>query len=273
MGHETIPQHILERFLLGELPKSRIENIKNQIESDPELKHRLETLQSSNREILDEYPPHLISSQIANRSEATEEPVDRKQKSPFGLLRSLMYISPVLVTSVLVIFVALPLIKNFQPGTNRTKGSTIVSPDTPHLIIHRQTNDKIEVLKNAQTVSPGDLLQIAYVSRQKPFGMILSIDGNGTVTLHFPYNPTDPTILDKNNRIFLANSYELDDAPDFERFFFITSDHEFNVRKVVKMAEELGQQPEKARTERLQLEDSIQQYSILLIKKIQIPMK
>ena len=35
------------------------------------------------------------------------------------------------------IFVALPLIKSFQPGSNRTKGSAIVSQDAPHLIIHR----------------------------------------------------------------------------------------------------------------------------------------
>lgn len=267
MGRNSIPQHILERFLLGELPESRMAEINNQLKTDHDLQQCLEKIKESNREILTEYPPEKLADQISRRIQENSRPEPVKEKKKFRLLRSLLYVTPVLATSVLVIVLALPLFKTIHTGGTRTKGAPVVSPETPHLIIHRQTRDKIEVLKDAQTVNPGDLLQIAYVARQKSHGIILSIDGNGTTTLHFPYDAADSTALENKSRILLSNSYELDDAPAFERFFFVTSNQKIDVQKIIKQAEALGKDPDSAMKKNLQLDKTMEQYSFLLIKK------
>jgi len=56
--------------------------------------------------------------------------------------------------------------------------------------------------------------------------VIASLDGAGVVTLHFPAAEDAPpaaTALGAESAA-LPHAYALDDAPRFERFFFITAD-------------------------------------------------
>ena len=48
----NIPDLVLERFLLGELPDDELKILSGRLSSDEVLKKRLEQLKSSNREIL-----------------------------------------------------------------------------------------------------------------------------------------------------------------------------------------------------------------------------
>jgi hypothetical protein len=73
-------------------------------------------------------------------------------------------------------------------------------------------------------------------------------------------------VLEQGPRTLLSSSYELDDAPDFERFFFITSKSGIDVQTILKSAKELAKNPKTAETAELDLPNSISQYS-LLIKK------
>ena len=52
--------------------------------------------------------------------------------------------------------------------------------------------------------------------------MIVSVDGRGGVTLHWPPAPGAPTDLPKGENP-LPSAYTLDDAPTFERFFLVTT--------------------------------------------------
>jgi hypothetical protein len=76
-------------------------------------------------------------------------------------------------------------------------------------------------------------------------------------------------MLDNSGKeIYIENSYLLDDAPEFERFFFITSDKEFTEEFIRKSAQELFKKPDKGINNKLDLpEEDFEQYSILLKKE------
>lgn len=65
---------------------------------------------------------------------------------------------------------------------------------------------------------------MSYVAAGRAHGVIVSIDGRGQVTLHFPADAGAPTALESGRAVPLSHSYELDDAPLFERFMFVTAE-------------------------------------------------
>lgn len=79
-------------------------------------------------------------------------------------------------------------------------------------------------LSSGERLAAGDVLQLGWqVSSTSPFprGVVVSIDGRGTVTQHLPLPPsTEAPVL--SARGLLPSSYELDDAQHFERFFLVT---------------------------------------------------
>src|SRR5262249_16204658 len=59
------------------------------------------------------------------------------------------------------------------------------------------------------------------------YGVIASVDGAGAVTLHFPFSedaPPQATAVARDTTT-LPHAYALDDAPRFERFFFLIANH------------------------------------------------
>ena len=68
----------------------------------------------------------------------------------------------------------------------RIKGTEKIDVSKPHILVHRKVNDTVELLESGDEAKAGDLLQIAYVSAGADYGVILSIDGRGVVTLHYP---------------------------------------------------------------------------------------
>ena len=74
-----------------------------------------------------------------------------------------------------------------------------------------------------------------YQAAGRKYGVILSADGRGRVTLYLPGEGkqaarliTDPLSLDF--------AYRLDDAPKWERFYFVASDAPFEVESVMVAA-------------------------------------
>jgi len=137
----------------------------------------------------------------------------------------------------------------------------------PHLEVYRQSGSRAEALAAGGTVHPGDVLQIGYIAAAQPYGLILSIDGRGTVTLHFPASASAPSRLAGDGPVLLDYAYKLDDAPQFERFFLVTAQRAIPVEAVLQAARELAAQPERARTASLALPRGLEQWSLLLIKK------
>jgi hypothetical protein len=115
-------------------------------------------------------------------------------------------------------------------------------------------------------VSEGTTLQVGYVSGANEYGAIISIDGRGTVTVHFPLSAVTGQTLEGEGEVLLPFAYTLDDAPDFERFFFVFSERPFSVETVLEAAEKLSEEPEAAKSQDLHLPRRLEQSSILLLK-------
>jgi hypothetical protein len=258
----------LERYLLGELPPQRKDEIKNLLEKDSELREELAVLKRSNEEILKQFTAEAVVPQIKARHEILQE----NKGVQSVLLKRLLYASPVVAAALVVLFIVLQNpggrttqdIQGLQ-GT-RIKGTETIDVAKPHILVHRKANDTVELLESGDSASAGDLLQIAYVSVGASYGVILSIDGRGVVTLHYPESADKEPILDQNKKTLLPSSYELDDAPNFERFFFITSKSKIDVQAILNSAEVLAKHPEISDRAELNLPDSLSQYS-LLVKK------
>jgi hypothetical protein len=81
---------------------------------------------------------------------------------------------------------------------------------------------------------------VSYRADSEPHGVIVSLDGAGEVTLHFPEDASQSTALNGNGNVRL-HAFELDDAPAFERFFFVTSTDPLDVAQVMDSVRALGQ--------------------------------
>ncbi len=110
----------------------------------------------------------------------------------------------------------------------------------PYLVVHRHTSGLPEVLPNPTQAEAEDLLQLAYVASGRRFGVIVSIDGRSQVTLHAPETPAASTELVPTGMVSLSRAFELDDAPNFERFFFVTAAEPIDVERVLQAGYELG---------------------------------
>lgn len=104
----------------------------------------------------------------------------------------------------------------------------------PRIFIYRDLGEgEVELLEDQDRAQAGDKLQISYLAVGQNFGCIISIDGSAVITLHYPENSNMLPRLQPSDEVYLPYGYRLDDAPDFERFFFITSEEAFDVRELM----------------------------------------
>ncbi len=267
MANKEVPDWQLERYLLGELSANLEKEVGNQLDADPSLQTRLDALKESNREILSSYTPEIQSRQIELTYEQTYGKQKRKRGRPTRpKLRSFAY---ALSTAAVILIVLIPL-RNILRQAPSDGGSEEIRLKglNPHLVVYRKSGDEINRLEDGESVAPGDVIQLSFVAAGKSYGAIYSIDGRGVVTLHYPdiAEGTSPG-LDQGGEISLPYAYELDDAPLFERFFFITSDEPFDLAVVRDAAHTLASQVKRAERKRLKLPPGFKQYSIILRKR------
>lgn len=275
MNKEIISEYYLERYVLGELPSEDAIRIYRLASTQPEIQNALEEIVSSNHDILSLYPASTVkASLLAQVNEMQGKPVEGGWFIKTFSLRRILYISSAVAAALLFFFLILPGLRK-ETGTipydagqdfSLVKGIQSIDLSKTQLLIFRKNKDEVEMLKDGMQASAGDLLQLAYVAVTGPYGMILSIDGRRSVTLHFPEEKGASTELMLNKRALLPNAIELDDAPGFERFFLITSESPVDVDDILKKAENLAKIPERAKQMELDLPESIKQYSILILK-------
>lgn len=134
------------------------------------------------------------------------------------------------------------------------------------LVIHRKGTDHPIRLADGDGVHDADLVQVGYTAGKDVHGVILSIDGAGTVTLHSPESGDGSTALEHGHFAVLPHAYELDAAPGFERFFLVTSKAPLDVADVLDAAHRLASRPQAAQHLELDLPCAWQQSSVLLRK-------
>ena len=228
----------LEQFLLGEMDEVTRTIFTCSLEQDRGLQVRLEKLKQSDADILSQYSPEYMSGQIlAKQSQNGRsklrlslvlKPLTTKRRLVFTRLS---YAMPLLLVA------GFAFMFSFQQDTGlvglqndslhidgipveRKKGGEAV------LRIIRKTESGQEFIDKEGSASEGDLVQIQYVAAGNIFGLIFSVDGAGTVTPHL-LDGEKAVKLEQGEAVSLNHAYELDDAPNFERFFLITNDVSF----------------------------------------------
>jgi hypothetical protein len=263
---KTINNLLLERYVLGELPEEDAREIEDRLASEPELAQRVREIKQSDQRILVEYPPSIFASRIEAKSKVPEEKTSliavwRGNRR----MRTAVY-SFGCAAALACFFIA--LFPAFFPNSvdYSIEESILVKGDTG-LELFRQTDNGYEQLADNASVGKGDRFQLKYKAGNAAFGAIFSIDGSGSVTLHFPDKIGSSPRLVAGGDVALFDAFELDDAPGFEKFFFVVSKSSFEVQPVLDKARELSLSGMKARTVKLVLDPALSQVSLTLVKE------
>ena len=212
-----IPDVVLERYRLKELPEASARAVEQMLAADPALQQRLDALDRSDDEIRQAYPRVFVHDVPAP---------SRRAVLAIGM-------GAAAGIAALAIAIALPRASLEPESTERVKGTV---GGGPSLAVYRRTPDGSERLADGDVVREGDLLRLGYASAGRPYGLILSIDGRGAVTLHLPPTGDRAAALTPGKTILLDAAYEIDDAPRIERFYFVTGTQPFGTEPVLTAA-------------------------------------
>lgn len=217
-----------ERLYLNEDNFSTTENL---------TKEQIDQLKESDKEILEKFSSELVKSLVEKKLKtcSTEK---TNEKGKFTIKPSFAYKITAVVASVALLTLAFILPLNLSNSTKvyetvfEGEGKIRVKGKSSALFVYRNENGKAVRLSNGTKVKEGDILQLSYVCADPEYALIISVDGNGVVTSHFPEDSTDSALLEKGGEFPLSYSYKLDDAPAFERFYLVTSDTEFSLESI-----------------------------------------
>ncbi len=265
MKRERVPDLLIEQLLLGELPEEQ----DRELRADPQVQARLAELQESDRRILRDYRPEVVAGLIRQRMERETRRDGAARRVPGRRFR----LAPLAGFAALLIAAGVTLAVLAPPARGPADGpeETRLKGARTHLVIHRRNPAGAETLAAGEVARAGDELQLGYVAPAATgaavYGTIVSIDGRGVVTLHFPAGSAKAGRLEGEGERTLDYAYRLDDAPEFERFFLVTADRPFPVEEVLRAARKLAGSPQAARRNALALPAGLEQGSLLLLKR------
>jgi hypothetical protein len=211
MSEPQIPDITLERYRLGELPADDAARIDDRVGREPALQARLAALERSDVEIRQ-------AGLLPAPTVTTPRPFRRSRA------RWLIPAVAGLAAALLVTFVA-P--RTAERDDDRIKGLR------PALALYRRTAAGSESLADGAVARPGDLVRVGYRAAGHAYGVIFSIAGRGNLTMHLPTAGDRAARLARDATVLLDAAYELDDAPMWERFYFVTGDAPFVVTPIV----------------------------------------
>jgi hypothetical protein len=259
-----VPEWMLERYLLDELPRRQRRQMEKRLAQDAGLRAELEKLRAADRQVLSTYPADQAIQQILKKAELARLLVPAPR-------RRLAWVAvPVLAMAVFLLIILPPILQRRlgvaeSPGeyTGLKGGAPMAGPA---LQVYRRRGDAEEALRSGDQAQAGDVLQLAYLPGRSTHGVILSIDGDGGINLHFPECAECDTALESDRRTLLASAFELDRAPRFERFFFITAREPLPTAEILEKAGSLAADRERAMTGPLNLPARFVQLTFLIRK-------
>jgi hypothetical protein len=257
----SLPDWLVERAALDEVPPASRDRI---AAADPtELAATIAALRERDAAELAAHPAGPAIAQIQARIAATRKRPSRTLRC--GLL------GLATTAAAVMIFVKLGASHTAAPvgpvAPIRDDGDGVRVKGATRLVVFRQAGDHAERLEQDAVARAGDLLQLRYDTGRHGYGVIASVDGAGVVTLHFPSSedaPPEATALAKKSTV-LPHAYALDDAPKFERFFFITANEPIDVQQSLAALHSLANRPDSADAA-LELPSGLDQWSLRLKK-------
>lgn len=214
----VISAFLLERYNMGEVTAGEKAAVERALVWDEALAGRLAALRESDAAIWERYLP-------AGSGRAF--PVRRR----FARWRPRRVMAAAAV--VCAVFSALWALRVSYSGTlpegDRAKGGAALPATSLAVYLKTDTASPQTVSDGDRrvTLHEGDTIQLAYTAavpgNAPVYGVIFSIDGRSTLTLHYPSAADGSTRLTAGKRTALNEAYTLDDAPRFEVFFMVVS--------------------------------------------------
>jgi len=249
MGNK--PDHFsditLERFVLGELPGPEMKVVEGALTQDTELKNRVKDIRLSNQMIISKYSPKEMAEafkaklHLKNVKENYLQESDTKKKKNLFLagLGLPKFMAALAILAFLLVPISLTLLVRERDTVSEIE-ITRIKGHKPVLNIYKKSpgggegaGDGFQKLSAENSAREGDIIQMGYVAAGKKYGTIFSVDGKGAFTLHFPLSEKSIPLLKGNRENLLTEAYELDDAPFFEKFFFVTSQEKMDLFEVL----------------------------------------
>jgi hypothetical protein len=239
------PDWMLERYAVGELDPADAARLEAALGTEPGLRSRLEALRADTLATLAAHPPELVARVVARRLADRPAPAAAWRRWAVPALA----LSAVAVAAVLLV-------------PSRQADEILLKGDGPSLTLYRLGDAGPERLQDGAPARQHDVVQVAFDLAGKRSLVVVSIDGSGNATVHYPPGPDTsvPPALKA-----LPQSFELDDAPGYERFFLVAADRPLATAEVVEAARRLARRPD-ARTAELSLPPGAVQRSVRLEK-------
>jgi hypothetical protein len=253
MSGNAVPEILLERFRLGELPPEQMAALRARAATEPALRARIEALEGSDAAILRAYPAEGMARALDSRArslEAKSRPGAQRTASRIGPAAAKpvparpWFRRPVLAAPAgLALACALLLI--LRPVPDPGNLPVTEDPDAyairlkgaeAGLAIFRKSRGAAELLPPHALARSGDTLQVFYHSRSPAYGVVFSVDGSGSLTLHLPETGNAASVLQAGDLLPLPHAYRLDRAPRLERFFLVTAPKPFVIDALLARA-------------------------------------
>ena len=258
------PAWLVERLAQGELGADEAAAVRARLEAEGRSPDDvIAALALADRETLAAHPPASVAAEVRRRA---ARPARRRS----SMVRATFAGATLATAGALAVVVATG---HLSPPSSSSPSSepTTIKGTAPtagaRLYVYRHASGGDERLADGERAARGDLLQLAYRTTAGGFGLLLSIDGAGTVTQHWP-EPGSPgaALLRVGGEVRLPSAYELDNAPAFERFFLVRADEPFDVAPIIAAARALSAQTPAARRAPLPLPPRFNQISLALEK-------
>ncbi|WP_458449441.1 hypothetical protein [Fibrobacter sp.] len=229
-----IPDWKLERYLTGDLPEGEMREIRELEKTDEIFAGRVKMMREDNAAILKKLPFERLSEKMDARELGSGLNGVNFRIVKFAAAAALVLavisvalfsqreIGPDAGTQVAggaqVMDVAMVDASNISAGA----GDTRIKGLNARMEVWKKTGDSAVQMPNLGEAREGDEIQLRYAVPEKCFGMLFSMDGNGTLTMHMA-DGSSAVALEPGKMTTLPFAYKLDNAPKFEKFFLLTS--------------------------------------------------
>lgn len=241
-----IPDVLLERYHLGELAPDATRHLDVLLAEDHELRARLDALSAADAHAHGVNPPGVLARNVRERLAH-----ERRSWPP---RRRLLWAVPVGAAALMTVTIGLgslspavdrprqdvrPVAETSGDATGtaadgRAKGADVA------LLVYRATDAGATLLADGDVAQAGDVVRVGYRAGRPGFGTIVSVDGRGAVTQHWPDGGTRAVALEPGATVLLDRGFELDDAPRVERFFLVAADDPFDLAPVMEALRRVG---------------------------------
>lgn len=234
-----IPDWKLERYLTGDLPDSEMREIRKMEATDEIFAGRVKMMREDNRAILKKMPFERLSERLDAMPARSGNGSNRVGNGvSFTLVKFATAAALVLAVVSVVLFSQREVVSPATDGgaqvmdvamvDSQDEGDTRIKGLEARIEVWKKTADSAVQMSNLDEAREGDEIQLRYSVPEKCFGMLLSMDGNGTVTMHMAEG-NKAIALEPGKMTTLPFAYKLDNAPKFEAFYLLTSRDTFSV--------------------------------------------